>query len=491
MALVRLLGDEVALVERPGFGWRVVVASSGHELAPTVKALEAYRSGGKQKRKAVSMEAAEPAPAAAKGRAAAAVRPSKRAKKVDEGRVWEGVPFVVRQQLLAKYPSGFGEGKGKGKGKGNGKGKGKDGEEGDRAEQVSQPRRKKVLLVLDVNGLLVHRERPWNRDAVTQTLKRGPDRAFPRFVCWDRPYVRPFLRWALLHFEVGVWSSMMPVNVGTLVAHTFGEVQGKLKFVHGRPMCDGTGTVDVRGADRVTKRLDKVWEGHGEGFTLLLDDSVDKTAVNPAGTCIVPKAFHPARVDAAEDTALGPEGEITTYLAKLLEAVEGEGKTVQEFVLANPLAPEGNDEAWAVVDDEIGDGGEGEGGGAPPPAAAHPLPPPLALKTEGGKAKAQEREGGTESRKAAPALAPAPPAAAVGGGQIEIPPQEKYETAAEYSWRSGVYLWALAALGDPAKALTACKVASNVHRLGATYPPEVMANIRRFMPESKPGARRG
>ena len=69
---------------------------------------------------------------------------------------------------------------------------------------------------------------------------------------------------------------------------------------------------------------------------------------------------------------------------------------------------------------------------------------------------------------------------------MEMPPQEKYETAAEYAYRSRVYMWALAALGDPMKALTASKVASNVHRLGATYPPEVMENIRRFMPDAKP-----
>lgn len=453
LALVEELGDEVRWVEKPEHGWRVLVASTGHELAPTVAALEAWTRSA-QKRKASS-----------------ALRVKARAKKVDEGRSWDGLSAGLREELLQRYPRVVvGPERTKAKAAG-GKKKG-------------EARKKKCLLVLDVNGLLVHRERPQNRDAVTATLKRGPDRAFPRFVCWDRPYVRPFLRWALRHFNVGVWSSMMPVNVATLVAHTFGEVQKDLSFVHGRPMCDvidgddGNDAADA--AERVTKRLDKVWQGFGEEFTLLLDDSVHKTRqVNPEGTWVVPQTFHPARVGASDDTSLGPEGEITMYLAKLLEAVEVHGKTVREFVLANPLASgaQHRDEAAGEEEPLSPDVSDGKG-------AVHE------------KRRAEDNEGRRDKkRKATSPLVVAPPvsvsaaaSAAVPppGSALEMPPQEKYETAAEYGYRSRVYMWALAALGDPMKALTACKVASNVHRLGATYPPEVMENIRRFMPDAKP-----
>ncbi|OMH78569.1 putative FCP1-like protein [Zancudomyces culisetae] len=75
---------------------------------------------------------------------------------------------------------------------------------------VKQPEDKKYLLVLDLNGTLVHRSKKSKR--ITK-----------------RPYLDEFLSFALQNFAVMVWSSAQPMNVAKMVRSIFNENQQQIE----------------------------------------------------------------------------------------------------------------------------------------------------------------------------------------------------------------------------------------------------------------------
>ena len=72
---------------------------------------------------------------------------------------------------------------------------------------------KRKLIILDLNGLLVHRERAQSK-AVHQLRRAGnpPTRKLGGFFAWERPSMRFFVEFCLENFDVAVWSSAMKVR---------------------------------------------------------------------------------------------------------------------------------------------------------------------------------------------------------------------------------------------------------------------------------------
>ncbi|PWW80357.1 HAD-like protein [Tuber magnatum] len=153
-------------------------------------------------------------------------------------------------------------------------------------EPQTLPKAPKQLLVLDLNGTLVHRRRS--------------DTANP--VC--RPELDSFLDYIFAHFSVMVWTSAQPENAQRMVNGIFTKEQkNKLLAVWARDTLQLTPN-QYREKTTVYKRLTRIWAGEfklrfpsphqsGPGWdqtnTILMDDSSVKAAGQPYNLIRVPE----------------------------------------------------------------------------------------------------------------------------------------------------------------------------------------------------------
>lgn len=174
------------------------------------------------------------------------------------------------------------------------------------------------LLVLDMNGLLIHREPYSEKRSKTKRERK----------VWKRPHLDGFLHYIFDNFEVGVWSSMTWKNLEPLQDFAFGDHKPLFTFDNGH--CDKEERPGEK--DLLKKPLSKVWERYPEFSrenTLLIDDSAAKAKDNPPHLLFCPA---PWTIDCTEDEineALGPDGIIRCYLQRLLDSE----RTVPEFVV--------------------------------------------------------------------------------------------------------------------------------------------------------------
>eukprot|EP00656_Telonema_subtile_P026891 TRINITY_DN28870_c0_g1_i1.p1 TRINITY_DN28870_c0_g1~~TRINITY_DN28870_c0_g1_i1.p1 ORF type:complete len:292 (+),score=58.43 TRINITY_DN28870_c0_g1_i1:109-984(+) len=156
----------------------------------------------------------------------------------------------------------------------------------------------KKLLVLDANGLLLYRL----GHGKERDLRLGkPDCVVRSFEVWLRPGVQEFVRFCQQHFELVVWSSAQLRNFKSALPLVFGEDSRTLLHVMGQDSCTDTG---LKHPDNVhkpvfLKELAKLWAlrvlrgRFGPSNTLLVDDSVYKTALNPTYTAVHPQEWVP------------------------------------------------------------------------------------------------------------------------------------------------------------------------------------------------------
>lgn len=178
----------------------------------------------------------------------------------------------------------------------------------------------KKLLVLDVNGLLLHRV----RDPLPTTVQHKPDAKLRRVKLFARPHMRAFVQWCLHHFHVAIWSSATRENAELLSHFVFGEnFRENTAFVWGQDHCRQTGLMHRHDRHKpvVLKELRRIWQDRdlGRSFdhhnTLLIDDSAHKACMNPAHTAIHPPAW---TCDMQDDDMLGPGSVLTEFLQGLV-----------------------------------------------------------------------------------------------------------------------------------------------------------------------------
>lgn len=178
----------------------------------------------------------------------------------------------------------------------------------------------KKLLVLDVNGLLLHRV----RGPVPATVKHNPDAKFRRVKLFARPHMRAFVQWCLHHFHVAIWSSATRENAELLSQFVFGaNFRETTAFVWSQDHCRQTGLMHRHDRHKpvVLKELRRIWQDAelGRCFdhhnTLLIDDSAHKACMNPAHTAIHPPAW---TCDMQDDGMLGPGSVLTKFLQGLV-----------------------------------------------------------------------------------------------------------------------------------------------------------------------------
>lgn len=197
-------------------------------------------------------------------------------------------------------------------------------------------RRRKVLAVLDLNGLLFFREK------IEQTPKGIiPHAQVGTFNVWDRRHSETFLDFMFDTFDIGVWSSARQENVVKLVERTFGAGRmSALVFMWDQSYC----TVEKRKPRPLfAKDLKKVWTAFPQyvnGNTFLLDDDEEKAKHNPPYTGIHPKEwtrFLP------QDDKLGPDGPIRLYLRALSNALQSDHElTAEAYIEQHPFIDDGD-----------------------------------------------------------------------------------------------------------------------------------------------------
>ncbi|KAL4572850.1 hypothetical protein LXL04_019638 [Taraxacum kok-saghyz] len=145
-----------------------------------------------------------------------------------------------------------------------------------------------------------------------------------------RPHCDEFIRFCLEHFVVAVWSSKVSKNVNDLVNMLFGFLRPNLFFVWHQGQCQNLRYTKT-GKPIYSKPLKKVWlwwQDYSLNNTLLIDDSQEKTSMNPEGNVLCPPTYFYDYN--SPDNSLGgcgllidyrcPDGEFRKYLKGLAKA---------------------------------------------------------------------------------------------------------------------------------------------------------------------------
>ncbi|WJX80795.1 hypothetical protein P8452_63749 [Trifolium repens] len=183
--------------------------------------------------------------------------------------------------------------------------------------------RKKKLIVLDLNGLIV--------DIVFPPPKYAkPDAIVARKALFIRPFYHEFLNFCFERFEVAVWSSRTKKNVDCVIDYMMGDMKQKLIFYWDHSHCTETSftTLENKHKPLVFKDLRKIWDKYdlnlpwekgyyNESNTLLLDDSPYKALLNPPFNSIFPYTFS---YENQTDNSLAAGGDLRRYLDGLANA---------------------------------------------------------------------------------------------------------------------------------------------------------------------------
>lgn len=146
------------------------------------------------------------------------------------------------------------------------------------------PEPQPVLVVIDLNGTLVHR----------------PTRRNPHNIV-ARPHARLFLKYCIETFRVVIWSSARPGNVRTMCERLLDPLQlQRVIAIWGRDRF-GLSAEDYNQRTQCYKRLTQLWAdptiaaAHpsggvwNQGNTVLIDDSVEKARSEPYNAITLPE----------------------------------------------------------------------------------------------------------------------------------------------------------------------------------------------------------
>ena len=142
-----------------------------------------------------------------------------------------------------------------------------------------------LLLVLDLNGTLLHRSR------ASQNYT-------------PRPYLHKFLQYAFANHSLLVWSSAQPSNVKGVCTRLFSRDQREMLLDEWGRDTLGLTSTQYKERVQVYKRLDRIWDNEnvqhlhpdfklgerwGQHNTVLIDDSILKATAQPFNHVEVPE----------------------------------------------------------------------------------------------------------------------------------------------------------------------------------------------------------
>lgn len=195
--------------------------------------------------------------------------------------------------------------------------------------------KKKTLVVLDLNGILVLR---LHQNKIPQDLQKevldSSKKVRGNFHIWRRPHLDFFLEFLFQHFDVAVWTSAMTHNMNYILDVVFENLphlRKHLIFEWGQEQCKAIPVPSMKkSTDNTTKSweeklflktLSKVCEEfpvYTERNVLFLDDTPDKMAENPIHSFYIPSSFSLKSLT-EKDEAFSENGEITCLLKKVFQ----------------------------------------------------------------------------------------------------------------------------------------------------------------------------
>lgn len=186
----------------------------------------------------------------------------------------------------------------------------------------------KQLVILDLNGTLIHR----------------PGKKAKRMM--ERPFLQPFLDYCFRHFKVMVWSSARPENVKDLVKQFVKpEYQPLLvaelaRDAFGLPPNDYLANVQVYKNLQIVWRKEEIQQHHpeyvtggtfGQHNTILIDDTVLKANAQPHNLLLIPEF----KGESVEMT-----GDVLQEVAGYLELLRFQ-KDVSQYMRKSPFKGDG------------------------------------------------------------------------------------------------------------------------------------------------------
>jgi hypothetical protein len=199
----------------------------------------------------------------------------------------------------------------------------------------STPEPTPKLLILDLNGTLLHRPRNRSRERTADMRKASQHPIL-------RPYLPEFMDYIFAHFVVMFWSSAKPHNVEAMInATTTPEQRKKIIAVWDRGRF-GLTKSEYDAKSVTIKNLELVFASKAVGGkrrkwdasnTVLVDDSVVKAAYQPYNHVCVPEFV-------GEESGHEVLREITGYLEELRYQTH-----VARFIKQNPFRM---GDAWSV-----------------------------------------------------------------------------------------------------------------------------------------------
>ncbi|CAJ2632438.1 unnamed protein product [Trifolium pratense] len=203
-------------------------------------------------------------------------------------------------------------------------------------EKLNLVPKKKKLLVMNLNGFLLHKVYFHDKEALPKS-RTDHYRSY-NFLIFKRPFSEEFMKFCLERFEVGIWSSAEVQNIDGALDIAIGEEsKNKLLFVWNQDQCrittNSITSKECKEKPIFFKELRKVWETVEKGGpysasnTLMIGDKPYKAYLIPENTAIFVKSYDP---EDKEDNALDPNGELCEYLKGVAEAED-----VQSYVKNN------------------------------------------------------------------------------------------------------------------------------------------------------------
>lgn len=209
-------------------------------------------------------------------------------------------------------------------------------------------RERRRLVVLDMNGVLLHREFKFGldepgKDPRIKTLLNSAT-TLGKFYVWDRPAMRDFVKYCLDRFDVAVWSSARQQNVDLLVQHVFGYRRKELVFEWDQTQCrivsrPQEAVKEIEGTphpiyaraqlpndvtfQKPIAHIVREFRGRwGFRDIMMIDDSIAKMAPNPEESYVIAPAWTPLSTDPSVCEALFPDRVIVYTLDQFLRRVD-------------------------------------------------------------------------------------------------------------------------------------------------------------------------
>jgi hypothetical protein len=196
------------------------------------------------------------------------------------------------------------------------------------------------LLILDLNGLLLHRQQQCamqGQEYPTTTRQRDfPDAIVNRFDIFLRPDAIEFLQWCHEHFVVALWATCKRANMQPLVELLYAGVNGghKPDMILSQEDCFNTQIMHPLTPTKpiLAKLLSTAWQKlhlqesnppheFGAHNTLLVDDAPYKAIGNKQYTSVHPNSWHP-HMSNHNVPSLARDGILRALLSSILTSVD-------------------------------------------------------------------------------------------------------------------------------------------------------------------------